>query len=108
MQFTFIAVNFNGAEHTANYLKSLAKMSIPLGDAVEAIIVDNNSADDDLERVKRGGNTGRCPDIHRPSTSFLQVCQQLFFTRAIVVDHPLRLVAIEPYALSRKINQDGK
>jgi GT2 family glycosyltransferase len=53
MQFTFIAVNFNGAEHTANYLKSLAKMSIPQGDAVEAIIVDNNSADDDLERVKR-------------------------------------------------------
>lgn len=52
MKFVFIAVNFNGALHTENYLQSLADMAIPEGDAMEAVIVDNNSNEADLAKVR--------------------------------------------------------
>jgi GT2 family glycosyltransferase len=49
--FVFVAVNYNGSEHTENYLSSLDKIKIPLGDKIRAIIVDNSSAVDDLKLV---------------------------------------------------------
>lgn len=52
MKFVFIAVNYNGAAHTENYLQSLQEMTLPDGDKLQAIIVDNKSADEDLERVQ--------------------------------------------------------
>lgn len=52
MKFIFIAVNYNGALHTENYLQSLQEMTLPEGDFLEAIIVDNNSAADDLAKVQ--------------------------------------------------------
>lgn len=52
MNFVFIAVNYNGAAHTENYLQSLQEMTLPNGDKLEAIIVDNKSADEDLEKVQ--------------------------------------------------------
>jgi len=52
MKFVFIAVNYNGAAHTENYLQSLQEMTLPDGDTLEAIIVDNNSPDSDLEKVR--------------------------------------------------------
>jgi len=52
MKFVFIAVNYNGAAHTENYLQSLQEMTLPDGDTLEAIIVDNNSLDSDLEKVR--------------------------------------------------------
>lgn len=51
MIFVFVAVNYNGSEHTENYLSSLDKIKIPLGDKIRAIIVDNCSAADDLKLV---------------------------------------------------------
>lgn len=53
MKFVFIAVNYNGALHTENYLQSLQEMTLPEGDTLEAIIVDNKSADADLAKVRR-------------------------------------------------------
>lgn len=53
MKFVFIAVNYNGAPHTENYLQSLQDMTLPEGDFLEVIIVDNKSADADLAKVER-------------------------------------------------------
>lgn len=53
MKFVFIAVNYNGAQHTENYLHSLQEMTLPEGDSLEVIIVDNKSADSDLACVQR-------------------------------------------------------
>lgn len=53
MKFVFIAVNYNGATHTENYLQSLQEMTLPEGDSLEVIIVDNKSADADLAKVQR-------------------------------------------------------
>ncbi len=52
MNFVFIAVNYNGAEHTDNYLESIQNVEVPDGDGVEVIIVDNNSADSDRAQVR--------------------------------------------------------
>lgn len=52
MKFVFIAVNYNGAAHTENYLQSLQELELPDGDKLEAIIVDNKSADEDFKRVQ--------------------------------------------------------
>lgn len=52
MKFVFIAVNYNGATHTQNYLQSLQEATLPAGDSLEAIIVDNKSSEEDLARVK--------------------------------------------------------
>lgn len=52
MKFIFIAVNYNGYFHTKNYLTSLQAVEVPEGDALEVIIVDNNSADGDLENIR--------------------------------------------------------
>lgn len=50
MKYIFIAVNYNGATHTENYLQSLQEISLPIGDILEAIIVDNRSTE--AQRIK--------------------------------------------------------
>lgn len=49
--FTFIAVNYNGASHTRKYLESVEALSKDVGDEVKAIIVDNQSSEDDKRQV---------------------------------------------------------
>lgn len=53
MKYIFIAVNYNGATHTENYLQSLQEISLPIGDNLEAIIVDNRSTDADRMKVEQ-------------------------------------------------------
>lgn len=53
MKFVFIAVNYNGSAHTEELLDSLGKTEIPSDDSIEALIVDNNSRESDLEAVRR-------------------------------------------------------
>lgn len=52
MKFVFIAVNYNGAPHTENYLQSLQDMTLPEGDSLQVIIVDNKSRESDLAKVR--------------------------------------------------------
>ena len=52
MHFIFIAVNYNGAIHTQNYLASIRALTRGPDDVVQTIIVDNKSASDDLEQVR--------------------------------------------------------
>jgi GT2 family glycosyltransferase len=52
MKFVFIAVNYNGSQHTENFLQSLQEMTLPNNDILEAIIVDSKSSDADLAMVK--------------------------------------------------------
>jgi GT2 family glycosyltransferase len=50
--FVFIAVNYNGAEHTHNYLSSIRAMRRAPDDLVQTIIVDNASLDQDVANVR--------------------------------------------------------
>ena len=52
MKFVFIAVNYNGSLYTENYLQSLEQLTLPGGDVLEAVIVDNKSSDADLASVQ--------------------------------------------------------
>lgn len=59
MKYVFIAVNYNGATHTESYLQSLQEISLPNGDTLEAIIVDNKSTD--AERMKVAQSVAQRP-----------------------------------------------
>lgn len=52
MNFVFIAVNYNGAMHTRNYLSSIRDLERAPEDSVQTIIVDNHSTVEDLDQVR--------------------------------------------------------
>ena len=50
--FSFIAVNYNGASFTIEYIRSISNMIIPKLAKLEIIIVDNNSTEEDFNKIK--------------------------------------------------------
>lgn len=52
MKYVFIAVNYNGASHTKNYLTSIRALERGQDDIVQSIIVDNKSSSADVNQVR--------------------------------------------------------
>lgn len=52
MNFVFIAVNYNGATHTRNYLSSVRALERAPEDSVQTIIVDNHSIAGEVDQLR--------------------------------------------------------
>lgn len=50
MEYVFVAVNYNGYEHTKKFINSINAISIENNDSIQIIIVDNSSSDEDIQK----------------------------------------------------------
>lgn len=65
-RFVFIAVNYNGANYTKEYIESINKIEIDKNDKVEIIIVDNQSEIGNFENLKTYCSNINNVNIFRP------------------------------------------
>ena len=77
MKYSFILVNYNGADLTINCVKSLLKQSFfPL--VTYIIIVDNNSNADDLEKLSL-----YCSSVNQNNIVLLRLKKNMGYFTAI-------------------------